>query len=118
MDPGQGYIRHDLAVGPDRDSPTTQAAIHLLRENLAPVYGPWLRFQQWDPKSGELKMLHPQQSAPPWPTERHLLWRPGSLVTSIACIPLNLPMNCCRPVDGLGPLRGPAVCGAAPSPQL
>ena len=60
MDPGQGYIRHDLAVGPDRDSPTTKAATHLLRENLAPVYGPWLRFQQWDPKSGELKMLQPQ----------------------------------------------------------
>lgn len=73
MDPGQGYIRHDLAVGPDRDSPTTQAATHLLHENLAPVYGPWLRFQQWDPRSGELKMLNPQQSAPPWPAERHVL---------------------------------------------
>ena len=64
MDPGQGYIRHDLAVGPDRDSPTTKAATHLLRESLAPVYGPWLRFQQWDPKSGELKMLLPPQQAP------------------------------------------------------
>ena len=56
----EGFLRHDLVVNrgrpdlagtdttADPDTPVAKAAAHLLSQDLQPVFGPYLRFNNWD----------------------------------------------------------------------
>ena len=57
----EGFLRHDLSVNRGRpdlaanhdntaapDTPVAKAAAQLLRQDLQPVFGPYLRFNNWD----------------------------------------------------------------------
>lgn len=60
----EGFLRHDLSVNRGRpdlaahdntaspDTPVSKAAAHLMQQDLQPVFGPYLRFNNWDINTG------------------------------------------------------------------